>query len=221
MKTIAAKWIASLLARGVTPEIVVIEECGDDAINDAERYWIAACRVAGIALANATNGGDGQSQGYVVTPESRAKISASMRGKVMSIETRAKIGAVHKGLKHSAEARAKIAAAMAVRDPAIARMVGDKLTGRKATPTTRAAITRGKQMAGLRANNTSGFKGIRRKANGYDVRIAVNGIHVYIGRARTAEDAARLYDSAARIHFGCEAFLNFPQSGERGRTERG
>ena len=68
-------------------------------------------------LRNRTNGGEGSS-GAIHTPETRAKISATMKGKnspnygkTLSPETKAKLSASHKGKTHTPEARAKISAA--------------------------------------------------------------------------------------------------------------
>ena len=68
-------------------------------------------------LRNRTNGGEGHS-GAIHTPETRAKISAAMKGenspnygKTLSPETKAKLSAAHKGKTLSPEHKAKISAA--------------------------------------------------------------------------------------------------------------
>lgn len=60
------------------------------------------------------------------SPETRAKISAALKGHEVSAEARAKIGAAQRGRKHSAEHRAKNAAAQ---------------TGRRHSPETRAKMS--------------------------------------------------------------------------------
>lgn len=68
----------------------------------------------------------------------------------------------------------------------------------------------------LASNNTSGYRGVGRAANGspyWAAQIKVNGIRVHIGHFEKIEDAARAYDFAARLAFGAFAKLNFPTEG--------
>lgn len=62
---------------------------------------------------------------------------------------------------------------------------------------------------------TSGFRGVRMPAGKrrplYSAVICVRGRTLYLGGRPTAEEAARLYDAAAREHFGEFAVLNFPE----------
>lgn len=62
------------------------------------------------------------------------------------------------------------------------------------------------------SNNSSGFKGVGRSANGqrWQASIRVNGRGHYLGGYLTKEAAALAYDAAAREHFGEFACLNFP-----------
>lgn len=57
----------------------------------------------------------------------------------------------------------------------------------------------------------SGFRGVRLKADGYDVRLG----REYIGRWPTAIEAAVAFDKVSRERFGYEAVCNFPFPGER------
>ncbi len=70
--------------------------------------------------------------------------------------------------------------------------------------------------AGLRSNNTSGFKGVTwcRQTNRWKARIGNSeaGSRGWLGRFATAEDAARAYDAAAVEFFGEFAILNFPEA---------
>lgn len=54
--------------------------------------------------------------------------------------------------------------------------------------------------------NKSGFKGVYRNSSGWAAGIASR----YLGTFTTAEEAARCYDSQARLRFGSFAKLNFP-----------
>lgn len=66
-----------------------------------------------------------------------------------------------------------------------------------------------------RAHNTSGFKGVRRRARRWASYIRVAGRFHHLGYHDTPEAAARAYDDAARRYFGAFACVNFPGSGER------
>lgn len=56
----------------------------------------------------------------------------------------------------------------------------------------------------LPSHNTSGIKGVSRngKTGYWHAQIKINGKQTYLGRRRTPEDAAVLYEAAARKHFG-------------------
>lgn len=57
------------------------------------------------------------------------------------------------------------------------------------------------------------YKGVRfdPDRNKYRVRITVDRREIHLGRYATPEEAARVYDAAARQHFGEFARLNFPE----------
>lgn len=64
---------------------------------------------------------------------------------------------------------------------------------------------------GLRANNTSGYKGVqcmRGRKKPWMSRIKVNYKNIYLGYYYTPEEAARAYNEAAYIYFGEYARLN-------------
>lgn len=60
-------------------------------------------------------------------------------------------------------------------------------------------------------NLHGGLKGITRYRDGYKSAITVGGRRIHLGCRKTREEAARLYDAAAVLHFGEFAVLNFPE----------
>jgi hypothetical protein len=65
---------------------------------------------------------------------------------------------------------------------------------------------------GPNKNNTTGFKGVcfDKSRGKYIVGVKVNYRRINLGRYETAEEAARVYDKAARKYHGEFARLNFP-----------
>jgi len=102
-----AKWIRSLHARGLKPEIAILEEFeNDEDLDDAERFHIAYYKSIGIPLLNCTEGGDGGaeiSRRYWSDPASREKKRVERTGRKHSAETKAKMAASAKGKTKSAE----------------------------------------------------------------------------------------------------------------------
>ncbi len=63
----------------------------------------------------------------------------------------------------------------------------------------------------LRSDSQTGFKGVKRCPYGkFMVRIMIGEKRKYLGLYDQAEEAAKVYDAAARIHHGEFARLNFP-----------
>jgi hypothetical protein len=56
---------------------------------------------------------------------------------------------------------------------------------------------------------SSRFKGVHRNGRNWGAQIKVNGHKMHLGTTRIEEEAARLYDQAARQHFGEFARTNF------------
>jgi len=61
-------------------------------------------------------------------------------------------------------------------------------------------------------NNPTGYKGVKPHGRGYMARIRVNGVELYLGTWDTPQQAAAIYDKAAKEYFGDYAYLNFPES---------
>ncbi len=57
----------------------------------------------------------------------------------------------------------------------------------------------------------SGYRGVSKTRNKFRAHISLLNKWVYLGSSEMAEEAARLYDAAAKKHFGEFARLNFPE----------
>lgn len=89
----AARWVRSLLAKGVRPEIFPLEQVAVNDADAAEVRWIANLRANGHALTNCTDGGHGSRN---ASAETRAKLSRAMRGRPKTPEHRANMSAAHR-----------------------------------------------------------------------------------------------------------------------------
>lgn len=96
-------------SEGVTYDTVILESTGFDIdkLYQAEVWWIAYGRCLGWCLTNHTLGGEGQ-KGWVPTTETKAKISASLKGRSLSEETKSKLSKARTGRRVSQETRDKI-----------------------------------------------------------------------------------------------------------------
>ena len=124
-------WLRSI---GYEPEVVTLERCRQDMLNEAERSWIATARMYGCRLVNMTDGGEGQRPGYRHTAEARARQSEAQKGKTIqrSPEWREKVaanGRARRGIPLSADTRRKLSEALRGRP------------GKPRSPETRAKIS--------------------------------------------------------------------------------
>lgn len=101
-----ARWIRSLVAKGLEP-IVDILETGTGDWEAAERRWIKELRAAGCRLTNIVEGGGGAT-GLIPSAAHREKTRAALMGHSVSPETRAKMAAAKKDSRLTAEHKAKI-----------------------------------------------------------------------------------------------------------------
>lgn len=64
--------------------------------------------------------------------------------------------------------------------------------------------------SGVHKHNTSGYRGVSQntRSGKWHAQIKINGKQTYLGRFDTPEDAAEIYDAAAKEHFGEFATLN-------------
>lgn len=128
VKSHVYNWLRQLLAAGLKPEVEVLERHETaEALDEAERHFIAYFRSIGCDVVNLTSGGDGsvgyrhteqskQKQrakmaGRKLTPEHRASISQGMMGHLVSKAARAKSSESQRGRILTAEHRSKLSAA--------------------------------------------------------------------------------------------------------------
>jgi hypothetical protein len=68
------------------------------------------------------------------------------------------------------------------------------------------------QNSKLRADSKCNYKGVGRKGNKFYARIQIApNKRLYLGAFKTQEEAAKVYDEAARKHFSTFARLNFEE----------
>lgn len=142
-------WIRTLLAAGLRPMITILETglMSKDALDSAERAWIARGRADGLRLCNLTGGGDGL---WHPSPEVRARIAAAHKGRKASEETRMRISVAHRGLVRTAEHCANLARVALGRrhTPETCRRISEVQRGQKRKPLsleTRARISAAKR----------------------------------------------------------------------------
>ena len=70
--------------------------------------------------------------------------------------------------------------------------------------------TRNAGNSGIHKHNTSGYRGVsqNKKSGKWHAQIKIHGKQTYLGRFDTPEEAADVYDKAAKEHFGEFATLN-------------
>lgn len=110
-------WVACLRKLGLKYEIEVLQECDTEAeLIESEQFWIAYFTSVGCDLNNHTLGGDGGPRGGKHTSETRAKISAAMKGRVKSAAHRKALSVsclgMGRGQRLSDEHKARIAAGL-------------------------------------------------------------------------------------------------------------
>ena len=129
------------------PRPVLLERCAIADLNEREVYWIARLRAEGAKLCNLTTGGD---TGTSVSRETRARLSASLKGRpsptkgmTMSEETRALLSSQRRGTPRSAAWRASISAGLRASKKAQEQRerLATSQIGRKRSPESRARMS--------------------------------------------------------------------------------
>lgn len=65
-------------------------------------------------------------------------------------------------------------------------------------------------LRGIQRNNTTGYKGVRRRGNSYQARTKINGKEVCFSSGSDPIEMAKVYDKAMVTLYGEHAILNFP-----------
>lgn len=184
------------------------------------------------SLANLTDGGEG-GNGAVRSQETRDKIGRAHRGRTLSPEHVERMRVANLGKTHTDAAKEKCRAAMLGRafsedhraklseanrrrihtDETRAKM-GAAKRGGKHSPEHKARISATLRLNGPQSNNVSGYKGVRKAANGTSWLAQITakvGVPMGLGTFNTPEEAARAYDAAAIAAWGAgKCYLNFP-----------
>jgi len=106
------RWIKHLRALGLSPLMSIIEEVSLDAWQEREHFWIEYYREHGAPLTNEAPGGKGVKS---MTPEMRAKISASRKHTLATTDLAKRLSDANKGKKLSPERIAKRSASFRAR----------------------------------------------------------------------------------------------------------
>ena len=137
-------WIKSLRARGLKPQMDILEAIENSDDNDWQEYecfWIKYLSFIGCRLCNLDSGGR---EGKVPNAETREKLRSVNLGKKMSAAAIAKTRAAHLGTKRSEEARARMREGCKRRPPLSKETlskIGASLKGRTISAEQRAKIS--------------------------------------------------------------------------------
>jgi hypothetical protein len=161
-------------------------------------------REQGGLLVNKTDGGDGMSNPSATT---RAKISAARRKRITTAATRAKMSKSQSGKTLSDDHRVKIGDAQ--------RGEKNHAFGKSLTDDHRAKVTAALLVAGVRKDNSTGFKGVKfdKSRSKWMASLQIDGKTINLGRFPDPEKAARAYDAAAYAAHGENCYLNFGPQG--------
>jgi hypothetical protein len=225
------RWIRTLLAVDLNPQMTVLEEVRYSVWQDVEKRWIAELRKAGVRLTNITAGGDGHEA--PLSEEHKAKLSAAFKGRVFSPETIAKNRASNLGQRRSEADRKKMSAgqkrrmenlSQEERSIYVDRMRAGLTPEIKAlaqvrakenwnrTPELQGHLT-AQQRGRKRPGSSSQYSGVYHHLPGkWKAMITVNGKSRHLGVFTEEEEAARAWDCAARELYGSQVSrLNFPE----------
>jgi group I intron endonuclease len=136
-------WLKGLRDAGLKPVVSVIETCSEIDWKARECYWIAHYRQLFPDLLNITDGGDGLEN---PTEETRAKISASLRGKKHSEETREKMRQAQIERYKDPSARAKLSEShknQPPKSPEARAKISAAHKGKEISPEVRAKVSEG------------------------------------------------------------------------------
>lgn len=120
-KSHRSSWIRSVLARGLSPKILLVETVDEKSWPERERFWIKHFRDAmGCDLVNSCDGGFGTLNPSM---DVRMKLSSANTGKKHSINTKIKISWIKRNM--SKETRDKMSFAAKNRSPEHRRKLSD------------------------------------------------------------------------------------------------
>ncbi len=160
-KDYRARWIRSLLKRGLKPQLEVVDEVPVEYWQALEAAYVAFYKELGFRLVNSTPGGDGGAgedhpsfgrkwtalerarHRAALTPEVRAKLSAARFGKPMPPESIAKTAAANRGRQRPLSVRNAVSRAQRgkAKSPETREKLRLALLGRKLSVEMRAKLS--------------------------------------------------------------------------------
>jgi len=221
-------WIKSLVARGLKPDLEILDEVPEEYWRQWEVAWIEYFRESGAKLVNGTAGGDGV---WDPSGETSRKISRALTGNSPSQETREKISNAllgnvpwNKGKQASISCRSSMIEGWRRRRERLG--IGPRRPPEAKTEEQLEQIRARnlEQICALQKRNadarrgtklragTSSFVGVcwNRRESVWVVRASVFGERLYAGKYDSEVDAAHVYDWVVRLYFRDSARVNFP-----------
>ena len=207
-----ARWLNKLIALGLLPELIIIEEVDKYQWEEREKFWIVYYK---DSLTNETIGGDGRQGGWKHKKESVDKIVIALKSRSLEIRQGAahKISLKLKGSHPTEKAKANQRKACQEYWEKISPTEREKRTKhllRVWTDVNKNNLSR--TLTGSKHKNTTSlFKGVSwfKRDRCWRAWIHHNGKQIHLGYFETEKAAAIAYDRAAKKYYKEFANLNF------------
>ena len=194
--------------------------CDLSIIEERERFYVNLFQSTMWEFGyNLTSGGAGCPD-RKLSSETKRKIGESNKGKKMSPESRIRISIAGKGRKHTEETKKKMSESRKgvpqnwnhgnISEEG-RRKISETHLGRKRLDETKDRITESKTGVKIRKTSSSKYVGVSfdKGTKKWQAYINVNKKRVHLGRYKTENEAASVYNLAALENFGINAKINY------------